>query len=150
MAGILASTQTITAANSTFVLAVPAMGLTFSLQQVSAGRMFDIDDFQLSETRVGVDGYLAAGYTPQPIVQTISLEANSLSRPMIASIAEYVKMQREIVYVEGVITLPAIKTIYTMTRGVFSRLTPMVGAGTVLNPTTFQIIWEQVVPSTYA
>ena len=69
---------------------------------------------------------------------------------MIASIAEYVKMQREIVYVEGVITLPAIKTIYTMTRGVFSRLTPMVGAGTVLNPTTFQIIWEQVVPSTYA
>ena len=59
MAGILASTQTITAANSTFVLAVPAMGLTFSLQQFSAGRMFDIDDFQLSETRVGVDGYLA-------------------------------------------------------------------------------------------
>ena len=45
MAGVLASTQTITSVNSTYVLSVPIMGLSFALQQYSAGRAFDIEDY---------------------------------------------------------------------------------------------------------
>lgn len=147
MAGVLASTQTITSVNSTYVLSVPIMGLSFALQQYSAGRAFDIEDLQIAEARMGVDGYLAAGYTPKPVMQTISLEANSKSRAIMTSIHEFIKQQREIVYCEGVITLPSIGQVYTLNRGIFYRLTPMVGSETVLKPFNFNILWENVTPS---
>ena len=71
---------TITAANAVFMLSVES--LFPSPQQLQGFAADDVFSHALVapvETLMGVDGFLSGGWTPQPKVQTIALQADSPS-----------------------------------------------------------------------
>ena len=70
----------ITDANSVVILSVDDLyPAGVQIQGFSTDTAWTAGDSQIAETRMGVDGRLSAGYTPQPRTITISLEASSPS-----------------------------------------------------------------------
>jgi hypothetical protein len=83
------NSQDITSANAQIVLiceTVVPVGVL--LQQASVDTWAASDAIQVAETRMGVDGYMAAGVTPNIVPVTITLEANSPSKRVLDMIAQ--------------------------------------------------------------
>lgn len=137
------SDTTITSANSIFTLV--AGGLFTSpvqLRGYSSDKAFATDAQDVSEVNMGVDGRMTAGFTPTVVKQTVTLQADSPSREVFAAIIAAMKSTREIVWLTGVITLPATGETYALTRGVITSHTPIPSAQKVLQPLDFVITWE--------
>ena len=78
----------ITAANSVFTITVPGLyNAPVTLENYAADRAFETDARELAETAMSIDGYLNAGWIPNPVMQTISLAANSESALVFEGIA---------------------------------------------------------------
>lgn len=70
----------ITAANSVFTITVPGLyNAPITLQNYAADRAFETEARELAETAMSIDGYLNAGWVPNPVTQTIALAASSES-----------------------------------------------------------------------
>jgi hypothetical protein len=71
---------TITSANSSFALVVPdVFAVPQLLQGYAADDAFTQEAFDLTETRMGVDGKLSGGYTPSPKRLTVMLQPDSIA-----------------------------------------------------------------------
>ena len=72
--------STITSANAVYMLAVTGMfPVPQRLEGFAADDVFDTEALTVAEVVMGVDGRLSAGYTPVPVKQNISLQADSPS-----------------------------------------------------------------------
>ena len=140
---------TITSANSVFTLvAAPLYATPFQLQGYSSDKAVVTDAIELAEVQMGVDGRMTAGYVPVPTKQTISLQADSPSRPIFQAIAQYIKAQSDQIYLSGTLTLPSTGESYTLTRGVINNIKQIPDLMKVLSPVDIQITWQSVNPST--
>lgn len=140
--------KTITSANSIFTLTVPGLfPAPVQLMGYSTDRAFTTDAVQMSEAQMGVDGRLSAGYTPSPIVQTITLQADSPSRDIFSTLITAMDTAREVYWINGTISLPATGESYTMTRGVLVNAKSIPDAQRVLAPVDYMITWESVARS---
>lgn len=137
--------KTITSANSIFTLTA---GSVFPVPQQLSGYAVDsafaADALVLAETRVGVDGRLSAGYTPTSTKMTVSLAADSPSRAIFMAITQFVKTQREVIFLAAHITLPATGEVFTCNRGVLTVSKQMPDAKKVLEATEYEIVFESV------
>ena len=71
---------TITSANSSFILNVPNVFVVPQvIQGYAADDAFTQEAFDLTETRMGVDGVLSGGYTPSPKRLTVMLQPDSIA-----------------------------------------------------------------------
>ena len=95
---------------------------------------------------MGVDGTLSAGWVPRPYVKTVTLQADSSSRDVMDAIVAAQDANRTIYRLNGVITLPGNQRSYSLARGVLSQHQPMPDGQRILQPTTYQITWERVIP----
>lgn len=139
--------RTITSADSTFVLSVADMAiLGVVLEGYAADAAFALDNADTAETMLGVDGRLSAGWIPRSYNQTITLAADSPSRQIFDAIVAYQDVNRTIVRLNSVITLPGNQYSYGMRRGVLKNYSAMPNAQRVLQPMTFAIEWERVEP----
>lgn len=139
---------TITSANSVFTISVPGLfPAPVQLQGYSADRAWNTDNVEMAETQMGVDGRMTAGYTPNPVKQTISLQADSPSKEVFNAIARATKAARDIYYISGNITLPSTGESFVCSRGVLQSRKPLPDAGKVLQPMDFMIIWESIDPT---
>ena len=139
--------KTITAANSTYVLAVTGLfPVPIRLEGYSAEAAFMTDATENTETLMGVDGHMSAGFVPTMKRQTISLQADSPSNDLFEAWHEAMEAVREVYFANGIITLPAINRTYIMTRGVLSSYSPMPEAKKVLQPRSYVITWNNVNP----
>lgn len=139
---------TITSANSVFTISV--LGLFPVPQQLkgySAEKAWSTDNVDLAETQIGVDGRMTAGYTPNVVKQTISLQADSPSKQIFTSIARATKAARDIYYISGTIDLPSTGESFVCTRGVLQAVKPLPDAAKVLQPMEFMIVWESINPT---
>jgi hypothetical protein len=142
------SDTTITSANSVFTISVPNLfPAPVQLEGYSADRAWNTDGQDLAEVQMGVDGRMTAGYVPNPVRQTISLQADSPSKAIFNAIARTMKATREIFYITGSITLPSTGETFTCLRGVLQNFKPVPDAGKVLQPMDFMIVWESVNPT---
>jgi hypothetical protein len=96
---------------------------------------------------MGVDGRMTAGYTPNPVRQTISLQADSPSKQIFTAIANAMKAAREVFYISGTIDLPSTGESFVCTRGILQAVKPLPDAGKVLQPMDFMIVWESINPT---
>lgn len=96
---------------------------------------------------MGVDGRLSAGYTPSPIVQTITLQADSPSRDIFSTLITAMDTAREVYWLNGTISLPATGESYSMIRGVLFNAKAIPDAQRVLAPIDYMITWESVTRS---
>lgn len=137
--------RTITSADSTYVISSADFALAATaLQGYAADASFAMESVQTAETVMGVDGKLSAGWTPRPYPQTITLQPDSPSRPVFDAIAAGQDSQRTIFRLNGVITLPGNQYSHALSRGVLVGYTPIPAGQKVLQPMTFQIVWERV------
>ncbi|GBR56503.1 phage tail fiber protein [Gluconobacter sphaericus] len=138
----------ITSANSVFVITVTGLlNAPVRLQNYAADRAWDAPELEQAETEMSIDGYLNAGWVPNPVDQTVSLSAASISVPVFENIMAAQQTSRSLYRIGGEITLTSTGRKYTMVNGVLRSVTVLPGAGRTLENRTFAIRWQSVTPA---
>ncbi len=135
--------KTITSTNAVLILTVESLypnGVEIS--KFATDSAFATSELGLAETRMGVDGKLAAGYTPQEIPLNINLEADSPSYDVMANIMEKQQLNKTLYEVTAQISIPALKKEFTLERGVLKSGHPFSDAKKVLDPTQWGFVFE--------
>ncbi|WP_215754794.1 phage tail fiber protein [Acetobacter sp. P5B1] len=139
----------ITAANSVYTLTVPGLyNAPITLENYAADRAFETEARELAETAMSIDGYLNAGWIPNPVTQTIALAASSESALIFEAIVMAQDARRGLYRMGAEIQIPAIGRKYTMVRGLLRSIVGVPTAGRVLEARHFEITWERVLPAT--
>lgn len=139
--------RTITAADATFVISSADFALAATiLEGYAADAAFATDNADTAETSLGVDGKLSAGWVPRSYNQTITLQPDSISRSVFDALVSAQDAARTVFRLNGVINLPGNQFSYSLSRGVLKNYTSMPNAQRVLQPMTFVIEWEKVLP----
>jgi len=135
----------ITSANSVFTLVVPGLfPVPVQIQGYSSDKAFTLDAVDLAEIHTGVDGRMTAGYTPMPVKQSVTLQADSPSRDVFAALVQAMKTAREVFFLSGFIALPSTGESFELTRGVLTSAKQIPDAAKTLGPVEYQITWESV------
>lgn len=137
--------STITSANSIFTLAALSLfPIPVALQGYATDKAFATEALELAETLMGVDGVMSAGYVPNPVKQTITLQADSPSKIVFDTIIEATKAQQDIFWLSGAIVLPGTGEVYTMSRGTLTTAKQVPDAQKLLQPTDYVITWQSI------
>jgi len=144
----MANNNTITAANSIFLLAVAGVfPVAQQLQGYAADAAFAFDAVDPAETVIGVDGRMSAGYVPFITIQTINIMPDSPSLAIFETWLAACNTAREIFVANASIFLPAIGRKYIMTRGVLTGAKAAPDVKKVLQAVEYKISWESVAPA---
>jgi hypothetical protein len=139
------SDTTITSANSVFTLVVAGLfPAPVQLQGYASDKAFTTEAIDLAEVQMGVDGRMTAGFVPNPVKQTITLQADSPSKDIFTALIQAMKTAREVFYVSGSIALPSTGESFTLTRGILTNAKQIPDAQKVLQPVDYVITWESV------
>lgn len=143
--------RTITAANCKLTLVVRnAVGIIvgpFTVQGYASDDAFATEPVEAAIAQIGVDGIMSAGWVPALKPQIITLQADSASRPLFNAWVGAQEVQRDVVFASGALAYPGLQEAYALTKGVLTRYPPMPTAKRILQPLTYEITWEGVVPS---
>lgn len=139
------SDTTITSANSVFTIVAPGLfPVPVQIQGYSTDKAFVTDPLDVAEVNMGVDGRMTAGYTPNPVKQTITLQADSPSKSIFNLLIQTMKTLRTVFYMSGSISLPSTGESYVLTRGILTQVKQIPDAQKVLQPIDYVITWESV------
>ena len=105
------------------------------VQHFSADQMYTAEDEQVTETRMGVDGFMAAGFTPNIKVVTLSLEASSPLYETFKTLKQAQDKNRRPYNCQLVSRVPSIGQVFTWSEGVLHNTTWIPSAKRVLDPT---------------
>ena len=137
--------STITSANSVFTIVVAGLfPAPVQLRGYASDKAFTTEAVDLAEVQMGVDGRMTAGFVPNPVKQTITLQADSPSKDIFTAMIQAMKTAREVFYISGSIALPSTGESFTLTRGILTNAKQIPDAQKVLQPMDFQITWESV------
>lgn len=126
---------TITSANSSFILTVrDVFPLPQILQGYAADDAFTQEAFDLTETRMGVDGILSGGYTPSPKRITVMLQPDSIALDVFLNWKAANEAAKETLVGSAVIALPSISKGFTLGTIFFKNSQGMPSAKKVLEP----------------
>lgn len=135
----------ITSANAVYLLSISALfPVPQQLQQFSTDEIYATDPLEAAEIMMGVDGFLSAGFVFVPIMQTIMLQADSVSSAVFDAWWANQQQQKDLFFATGSITLPSIKLKYTMSQGVLKTYQALADAGKTLKPRKFTIAWQNI------
>ena len=137
--------RTITAQNSILLLQAPP--LFPALVQMSgfmADRAFEVDDSEVGETVLGVDGNMSVGLLPSLTVQRIMIMPDSVASDFFEYLDAASQAQGDVYILNGSLTLPATQMAYTMTKGILTRMKRIPDAARVLQGRPFQITWQNI------
>lgn len=138
----------ITSANATGVMTVGGLfPAGIILQQFSTDQAVSMDSLDVTETRMGVDGRMVAGYTPGIFPVTITLEATSPTAGSFGLLWQAMKTNRTIYECTMVVTVPSVKKVFTWRRGVLKSGAPFPSMKKVLDPTTWVFHFEDMIPA---
>ena len=131
----------ITSANATVALSVGGL-FSVNLENFSADSSFTSDTVQATETRMGVDGHMAAGFTPAIKTITINLEAGSPSTEYMQLLRQVQEVNMKPYKVQMVISIPSIGKRYTFSEGVLQSYKDLPDGQNVLSPTQWVFHFE--------
>ncbi len=137
--------STITSANSVFTLVVAGLfPAPVQLRGYASDKAFTTEAVDLAEVQMGVDGRMTAGFVPNPVKQTVTLQADSPSKDIFTAMIQAMKTAREVFYISGSIALPSTGESFTLTRGILTNAKQIPDAQKVLQPVDYVITWESV------
>lgn len=137
--------STITSANSVFTLVVAGLfPAPVQLKGYASDKAFTTEAVDLAEVQMGVDGRMTAGFVPNPVKQTVTLQADSPSKDIFTAMIQAMKTAREVFYISGSIALPSTGESFTLTRGILTNAKQIPDAQKVLQPVDYVITWESV------
>lgn len=120
----------ITSANSTLILTVNTVfpvGLALQMFSVDSG--ISMEDIQVADTRMSIDGHMVAGYIPTLKTVQIGLEPASPSYEALCQLYRLTEQKRGFFECSMVLTIPDLNggSVFTWSKGV------LIG-GTILPP----------------
>ncbi len=137
--------KTITSANSVLTLVIAGLFNTpVQLKGYATDKAWATEAIDLAEVKMGVDGKMSAGYVPNPTVQTITLQADSDSKDIFATLIAATKTAREVYFLSATLVLPATGESFTMTRGVLTNAKQIPDGGKTLQEQDYVITWESI------
>ena len=116
------------------------------LVKFSTDQSLTSDEVAVAETRMGVDGKMAVGYTPNITPVTIMFEADSPSWRLIEQSMNIARQLKTVVECEIIVTIPSLLKVYNYKNGVIKSLTN-VAMKKVLDPVTLKMDFEEVISS---
>lgn len=126
---------TITSTNSNFALIVPKVFATPQiLQGYAADDAFTQEAFDITETRMGVDGILSGGYTPSPKRITVMLQPDSIALDVFLNWYQAMVAAKETFPGSAIIAMPSISKGFTFGTIFFKNSQGMPSAKKVLEP----------------
>jgi hypothetical protein len=114
------------------------------IQGFATDRSFEAQAVQRAEVMMGVDAKMSAGYTPNPVPMTITLQADSPSKDFFAILDAAMQTAKEVYYISGALTIPGTGENWVLTRGVMVNLTPIPAGAKTLQPQAYQITFEAI------
>lgn len=134
----------ITSANAELVLIADELfPAGIALQMFGTDQSYEAEAQTMAETRMGVDGHIAAGYVPSVKVVNITLEAASPSYPYLAALAEAMEVNRRPYRCTLVATIPAIGRTLTWSIGILYSGTRVPAGAKTLQPTKWTFHFEK-------
>ena len=131
----------ITSANAVVAISVESL-FSVNLENFSADSSFTTDTVQAAETRMGVDGHMAAGFTPAIKTITINLEAGSPSTEYMQLLRQVQEVNMKPYKVNMVISIPSIGKRYTFSEGVLQSYKDLPDGQNFLSPTQWVFHFE--------
>lgn len=139
---------TITSANAVYTLTVANLFTSpVTLQEYSAEDIFTTGPLASAETLMGLDGVLSGGFVFVPIVQNITLQANSPSNDVFDQWWNQQQLAKDVYPANGLVVLNSIGKKWTLTNGFLTSFPPMPDAARTLRPRRFAITWNLVSPA---
>ena len=141
--------SSITSVNSILVLSVLPILPVFRIQEFAEDDMFDLEDIEVSEDVMGVDGKLSSGLIYNKVPLTITLMANS---PACVYFDTWYAAERQILdkyFANGSITFPSIRQQIILTNGNLKKYSPGPSAKKILQPRKFTINFESILTAPY-
>ena len=138
---------TITSANASFYLTVAGIAAVGSqkLQGWATDDAFAAEDVTVSETLMGIDGKMSAGFVNAICPMTITFQADSPSLPLFDAWWAQQRAVQDTYFANGIITLPSVGYTYALVKGALKSLPPMPDAKKVLQPRKIKIDWQSIV-----
>jgi len=140
--------MSITASNAVIMLNIPLVfPAPVQLQGFSADNVFGTDPLAETETMMGVDGRLSAGFVFVSVKQNYSLMADSESNRIFDAWRAANVAEGESLPADAVVLLKSIQSKFTMTKGFLTSWQPSPDAQRTLQPRRHEITWERISPS---
>jgi hypothetical protein len=138
---------TITSANASVIISIPAVfPVDQILQGFAADDAFAHESFDMTETRMGVDGILSAGYTPNPKRYTITFQPDSPSILIFDTWGAAMEAAKEAFQASMVIAMPSIGKAFNFNVGWLKNFKKLPDAKKVLEPQAYSIDWQDIQP----
>lgn len=139
----------ITSANSSFTLSVPdVFAAPQPLEGYATDDAFSTPEVEIAQYVKGVDGRASGAFVPFIITMQITFQADSESiTDTMEAWASAMVSARATYFANGVIAIPSVKKQYQLINGLLTRITPLPQAKKILQPMTYQIMWDQAIPS---
>ena len=142
--------MSITSANSVFMLSFGSLfPIPQKLEGYRADDSFMVDDVEIAQTVMGVDGKMSSGYVPTQKVMTITFQPDSPSISKFEYLIAATKAAKDTFNLSGTISLSSIGRAYALTNGVLTNYKPLPDAKKVLQPVTYKITWQDIEPSAF-
>ena len=136
---------TITSANSVLMLGVSKLfNIPVQIQGFATDDAFAIEDIDMAETMMGVDGKFSAGWIPVPKSMEITLQADSASNDFFDALIAAESVTREKYQLNGSILLQGTGKLYALTNGYLKKGSVMPPAKKVLQPRKFTIEFKSI------
>lgn len=134
----------ITSANASayFYASLFPAGLKF--EQFSTDGAWSQENYETVEHRMGVDGKMAAGYTPVEKQITFTLEANSPTLDGLDLLWQTVEVSQTPIFGDIIITCPSIKKTFVLNNCILTSYRLLSNAEKVLSPREATFTCESV------
>ena len=140
----------ITSANSVLMLAVATIfPVAQKIQGYAAEDIFDTDDVELAEVSLGLDGVQSSGWVPFNVKWRLTLQSNSDSIILFDTWINAQNALKDIYTATGNITLPGPRKKFALNNGTLTRGKVIPDSKKTLQPQTYEITWNSVVPAPY-
>lgn len=134
----------ISAANAVVMLTIPTLNpVPFQIQGFGPDDVFSLDDIELVETSMGVDGTLSGGFVWKEQPLSVTLQADSPSNAYFDIWMQSQMAALRSYPANGVISLPSIGKKLIGTKG-FLGTYKLPDAKRVLTPRRYRLKWQQL------
>lgn len=116
----------------------------FILNAFATDAALAMDEETLAETRMGVDGKMAAGYIPSIKSLTLSLEPFSNAAQGLDVVAATSRQAMDVYNVTLTFSIPALKQVWTFGNGCLKTLKTVPDIKKVLDMRTFKFDFETI------
>lgn len=117
------------------------------IQGFASDDAFDSADIEPNEVLPGVDGRLSGGRVYVPTQMTIILQADSASNAFFDQWNASEKALSTTFNAFGLVSLPALGTKWTLTKGFLTQYKPFPQVKKLIQPRHYRITWEDVSPA---